>query len=557
MYRYRRKTLLGQAGEKGAARKPEDAQTKSRGIRICIPLAQIQEYQHEWWAGFAFILSIAVEHALPISVGARSSGNHSGATKDLLGAALPSIENASQTPKPKRRESCRKIFRSQRTSQAPSVSPTTTVLTDGSSLSSASTGISSVPPPPSPGLQTTSASSESEGLANTLHLSIMQGDTKWEAFDDLVKVRRQSGGPPNVQAVLDWGELVFDEHPGSEESDENKEVKVEAPLDTEISSAERKIRRLFAIDDQQAVWSTSCPPHVAFCLTLLPSVARCRLCGPVSSTTYFVISDRFVCYWAKSFYVRDTRYRFPISAIRGAAPTYVYAPRVHGLRVQIRGQQDLTFEFSSRELRDDALGRLKAIADTNLANGDNSTNTLNSPSQAPSPRSEQPRLVVAPDHGTLENCMSDVPALLSPISRVMERVNQVYIPPELISRFPKPINVPPSAQAHIPSKHFVCLTIGSRGDVQPYIALARGLIAEGHRATIVTHGEYKEWCEGWGVPHRTAGGDPTALMKLSVEYRVRRFQTRFCQKLIWQSSLDVFASVFQGGLVTCAYLIFT
>ena len=48
-----------------------------------------------------------------------------------------------------------------------------------------------------------------------------------------------------------------------------------------------------------------------------------------------------------------------------------------------------------------------------------------------------------------------------------------------------------------PSKpmHSTCLTIGSRGDVQPYIALAKGLIADGHKVRIATHGEFKEWVE--------------------------------------------------------------
>jgi len=48
-----------------------------------------------------------------------------------------------------------------------------------------------------------------------------------------------------------------------------------------------------------------------------------------------------------------------------------------------------------------------------------------------------------------------------------------------------------------PSKslHFTFLTIGSRGDVQPYIALAKGLMGDGHRCRIATHGEFKEWIE--------------------------------------------------------------
>lgn len=62
-----------------------------------------------------------------------------------------------------------------------------------------------------------------------------------------------------------------------------------------------------------------------------------------------------------------------------------------------------------------------------------------------------------------------------------------------------------------------CLTIGSRGDVQPYIALCKGLIKEGHECRIATHGEYKEWVEGSGIEHREVGGDPAELMQICVE----------------------------------------
>lgn len=49
------------------------------------------------------------------------------------------------------------------------------------------------------------------------------------------------------------------------------------------------------------------------------------------------------------------------------------------------------------------------------------------------------------------------------------------------------------------SLHFTFLTIGSRGDVQPYIALAKPLMADGHRVKIATHGEFKEWIESVGL----------------------------------------------------------
>lgn len=65
--------------------------------------------------------------------------------------------------------------------------------------------------------------------------------------------------------------------------------------------------------------------------------------------------------------------------------------------------------------------------------------------------------------------------------------------------------------------HFTCLTIGSRGDVQPYIALAKGLMAEGHKVRIATHGEFKEWIESYGIEFGYVGGDPAELMRICVE----------------------------------------
>ncbi|CAE6456573.1 unnamed protein product [Rhizoctonia solani] len=506
MYRHHRKTLIGHGNEK-IAPKPEDAQTESRGIRICIPLALIKEYQHEWWTASAFILSVAVDHRAP-GAGARDitlSGSLHSAVKSVLGAVAPlglELEQMAQSVMhtSKKRESSTSML-SPPASKTPSLSAITPSSNAGSSVRETPAQVH-VPPSPSPWLQTSPSGTEPEGLSQVLHLSVLPGGEEWNIFDDLVKARRERGAPPNAQVVLDWGELIFDEHTSSEAgSDTTREMKVEAPASNQMSSAERKIRRLFAIDDQQKVW-----------------IARCRLCKTISSTTYFVISDRFICYWAKSFGIHDTRYRFPTASIRGVATAYVYAPHVYGLRLQIRGQQDLTFEFTSRELRDEALTKLKTIADANLASDIGPTITAGS--EISSPLAERPSPITIPEFSSTQECVSNAPALFSPLSRTMKRVDSVYMPPALLSRLPKPINIPPTTLVHIPPKHFVCLTIGSRGDVQPYIALARGLMAEGHRVTIVTHEEYKEWCEGWGVAHRTAGGDPGALMKLSVETRM-------------------------------------
>ena len=67
------------------------------------------------------------------------------------------------------------------------------------------------------------------------------------------------------------------------------------------------------------------------------------------------------------------------------------------------------------------------------------------------------------------------------------------------------------------SLHITCLTIGSRGDVQPYLALCKGLQAQGHRCRIATHGEYRDWIEGHGIEFASVGGDPAELMRICVE----------------------------------------
>jgi sterol 3beta-glucosyltransferase len=63
-----------------------------------------------------------------------------------------------------------------------------------------------------------------------------------------------------------------------------------------------------------------------------------------------------------------------------------------------------------------------------------------------------------------------------------------------------------------------CLTIGTRGDVQPFIALCRGFMADGHQTRIATHTEYKDWIEGFGIEFAPVEGDPAELMALCVEY---------------------------------------
>ncbi|KAJ3273334.1 Sterol 3-beta-glucosyltransferase [Terramyces sp. JEL0728] len=71
----------------------------------------------------------------------------------------------------------------------------------------------------------------------------------------------------------------------------------------------------------------------------------------------------------------------------------------------------------------------------------------------------------------------------------------------------------------VPEKmHITCLTIGTRGDVQPYIALCKGFMGDGHTCRIATHDEYREWIEGFGIEFSSVKGDPAELMQLCVDY---------------------------------------
>jgi sterol 3beta-glucosyltransferase len=93
-------------------------------------------------------------------------------------------------------------------------------------------------------------------------------------------------------------------------------------------------------------------------------------------------------------------------------------------------------------------------------------------------------------------------------------------PDEALAYMPFVANRPRESATRLTPRTFAMLTIGSRGDVQPYIALALRLKKDGHTIVIITHEEFKGWIEGYGLIHRQAGGDPTALMKLSQEHAV-------------------------------------
>jgi len=63
-------------------------------------------------------------------------------------------------------------------------------------------------------------------------------------------------------------------------------------------------------------------------------------------------------------------------------------------------------------------------------------------------------------------------------------------------------------------------TYGTRGDVQPYIALALGLLANGHQVTLAAPSNFQTWVEGFGISFFPLYGDAEHIMNSPEGQRV-------------------------------------
>lgn len=60
--------------------------------------------------------------------------------------------------------------------------------------------------------------------------------------------------------------------------------------------------------------------------------------------------------------------------------------------------------------------------------------------------------------------------------------------------------------------HVTVVTVGSRGDLQPYVALGRGLQAAGYTVRIATHPPYEEVVRAHGLEFAPLAGDPRQIL---------------------------------------------
>lgn len=200
---------------------------------------------------------------------------------------------------------------------------------------------------------------------------------------------------------------------------------------------------------------------------------------------------------------------------------------LQGLVVVIRGHEELFFEFARADFRDDCAVTILRILESTRYMEDDSDDSPDDDSDDEAAKTEHDMLQEA-----RKKVEADSPLEASQIIRESGKgappvtlqdlanflVEQGRIPLVLDDPLASIVDFKPTAPMRI-----VCLTIGSRGDVQPYIALCKALIKEGHDCCIATHAEFEPWVRKHGIDFRPVDGNPTELMAICVEHGMFTF----------------------------------
>ncbi|CDS01828.1 hypothetical protein [Sporisorium scitamineum] len=213
----------------------------------------------------------------------------------------------------------------------------------------------------------------------------------------------------------------------------------------------------------------------------------------------------YLLFWRRAV-GRDLKVKVPLNDLQGVDTYRSMLWHHFGLVVHITAHSDMYFDFTSKDNRDLVLSTLKNYIEAKQTQkNDAERASLNTED------SQATKVEGAAGAGTAQVLLHDSTAEVP----VFE--------PEMLSYLPKVVNMDRTVMRdaiRISPMRIYCLTIGSRGDVQPYIALCKALKLHGHTPVIVSHPEYRGWVEGHGIEYRGVGGDPAALMKLSVEHRI-------------------------------------
>lgn len=174
--------------------------------------------------------------------------------------------------------------------------------------------------------------------------------------------------------------------------------------------------------------------------------------------------------------------------------------------IKVKGMDEVVFEFGSAELRDDFHETIKSQLEKELEfmnEGSTASSGKLLPVAKGRPSFDPDRFYRARIRAARLRLLEDRISVASGIDFPLILEDNPIIFTEVVTA--KPYNIS-------------LLTIGSRGDVQPYIALGKELLREGHSVTIATHSEFRDWILQHGIEHREVAGDPAELMQLMVTH---------------------------------------
>ena len=217
------------------------------------------------------------------------------------------------------------------------------------------------------------------------------------------------------------------------------------------------------------------------------------------------ISDRKFCFRSLLPGTR-TKMVLPLKDIENVDKEKGFRFGYSGLVVVIRGHEELFFEFGQTEVRDDCAVTLLENLESMRYLQESGLLTQEDKVDAENAKAEHQMLQEARQDGHNEHDLR--------LPKSADQASHPQQAPPILFDDPRAsiLNFKPTESLRI-----TCLTIGSRGDVQPYIALCKGLLEEGHRPKIATHAEFEPWVRKHGIEFAPVDGDPAELMRICVE----------------------------------------
>lgn len=257
--------------------------------------------------------------------------------------------------------------------------------------------------------------------------------------------------------------------------------------DMDVAEHERRFQQHFALPETERLRAT----YYCWLHRVLPLYGKIYL------------SDRRFCFRSLLYGTR-TKLVVPFREIDNVAKEKSFRWGYPGIVLVLRGYEELFFDFGSQGVRDDCCVTVLRALDVSKAALDSVILTEEEKVDAEAAAAENELLLDArkEDYEAYDDeVRKDIDAQLTGAPPMMFDDPTASV---LDFRPKQPMRI-------------TCLTIGSRGDVQPYIALCKVLNTHGHTTKIATHAQFEDWIRKHGIDFAPVEGDPATLMRLCVE----------------------------------------